>query len=81
MKKLKIIVGAILRGALLIGPGAAFGWWAWNKVPALFAILAAVGVETLFLFVFSFITVAAQARRDLKRKEKEEATAETDTDL
>lgn len=76
MKKVKIIVGAILRGALLVAPGVAFGWWAWNKAMMLIAILAAVGVETLFLFVFSFITVAIKARRDLLRKKA--AEAETD---
>jgi len=76
MKKVKIIVGSILRGALLVAPGAAFGWWAWHKVMALIAILAAVGVETLFLFVFSFIAVAAQARRDLQRKKAVEADSE-----
>ena len=76
MKKVKIIVGAILRGALLVAPGVDFGWWAWNKAMALIAILAAVGVEPLFLFVFSFITVAIKARRDLLRKKA--AEAETD---
>ena len=76
MKKVKIIVGAILRGALLVAPGVAFGWWACNKAMMLIAILAAVGVETLFLFVFSFITVAIKARRDLLRKKA--AEAETD---
>ena len=73
MKKVKIIVGAILRGALLIAPGALFGWWAWSKAAALIAILASVGVETLFLFAFSFIAVAIQARKDLKRQAAEEA--------
>ena len=80
MKKVKIIVGAILRGALLVAPGVAFGWWAWNKAMALIAILAAVGVETLFLFVFSFITGAVQARRNLRRKKAEEAEAEEGND-
>lgn len=75
MKKVKIIVSAILRGALLVAPGVAFGWWAWNKAMALIAILAAVGVETLFLFVFSFITVAVQARTDLKQKKAADAEA------
>lgn len=63
MKKVKIIVGALLRGALLLAPGAAFGWWAWPQTSALLAILAAVGVETLFLIIFSFISVAFQAWR------------------
>lgn len=76
MKKVKVIVGAILRGALLFVPGALFGWWAWSKTAALIAILAAVGVETLFLFAFSFITVAIQARKDLKRQAVEETAAE-----
>lgn len=76
MKKLRIIVGAILRGALLVAPGVAFGWWAWSSAPALIAILAAVGAETLFLFVFSFIAVAIQARSDLQSKK----AAETEDD-
>lgn len=78
MKKVKIIVGAILRGALLLAPGAAFGWWAWLNAMPLIAILAAVGVETLFLFVFSFIAVAIQARNDLRRKKETEAESEED---
>ena len=60
MKKVKIIVGAILRGALLVAPGAAFGWWAWSKAPALIAILAAVAVETMLQLLFSLIAVAHQ---------------------
>lgn len=80
MKKVKIIVSAILRGALLVAPGVAFGWWAYGKTMALIAILAAVGVETLFLFVFSFITVAVQARCDLKRKKAAEAEADEEND-
>ena len=71
MQKVKIIVGALLRFALLVAPGVAFGWWAWNKAMALIAILASVGVETLFLFVFSFIAVTVQARSDLRRKKAE----------
>lgn len=80
MKKVKIIMGAILRGALLLTPGAAFGWWAWLNAMPLIAILAAVGVETLFLFVFSFITVAVQARRDLKHKKATEAEVDEGND-
>ena len=51
MKKIKIIVSAILRGVVVLTPGATFLWWAWGKVSALFSILAAVGVETLWLFL------------------------------
>lgn len=47
---------------------------------ALITILAAVGVETLFLFVFSFITVAVQARRDLRCKKAEDAEADEGND-
>lgn len=73
MKKVKIIVGAILRGTLIIAPGAAFAWWAWNKAMALIAILAAVGVETLFLVAFTFITVAVETARKVKQPESDES--------
>lgn len=73
MKKIKIIVSAILRGALLLTPGAAFSWWAWGKAPALISILATVGVEAVFLFIFAFIVVAIRAAKDLKEKKAEES--------
>ena len=75
MKKIKIIVAAILRGVVILAPGAAFLWWAWGKVPALFSILATVGVETIYLFLFAFIIVAIKTAKDMKKKKKEEATA------
>lgn len=80
MKKMKIIVSAILRAALLVAPGAAFGWWACTRTMALIAILAAVGAEILFLFVFSIIAIAVQARCDLRRKKAEEAEANADNE-
>ena len=66
MKKVKIISGAILRSVLLLTPGIAFGWWAWNKAIALISIFAAVGLETVFLFVFSFITVTIQVWKEAR---------------
>lgn len=81
MKKVKIIAGAILRGALLLAPGAIFCSWAWGKAMALIAILASVGLEALFLLLFAFVSVAVQARRDLRRKEREEADAKTESEL
>lgn len=71
MKKIKIIVGAILRSALVIAPGIASGWWFWGKAPALIAILAAVGVEFLWLLVFSFLTIAVQTWRNHKERTEE----------
>lgn len=71
MKKIKIIVGAILRGALVVAPGIASAWWAWGKAPALIAILAAVGIEFLWLLVFSFFTVAVQTWRNRKKQTEE----------
>lgn len=73
MKKIKIIVSAILRGAILLTPGVAFSWWAWGKVPALISILASAGVEAVFLFIFAFIVVAIRAAKDLKEKKAEES--------
>lgn len=74
MKKIKIIVAAILRGVVILAPGATFLWWAWSKVAALFAILAALGVEAVFLFLFAFIIVAIRAAKDMKEKKEEKAT-------
>ncbi len=73
MKKIKIIVAAILRGIVILAPGAAFLWWTWGKVSALFSILATVGVESIYLFLFAFAVVAIRAAKDMKKK-KEEAT-------
>ncbi len=73
MKKMKVIVGAIIRGALLLAPGAAFSWWAWGKAPSLISILATVGVEAVFLFIFAFIVVAIRAAKEMKEKKAEES--------
>lgn len=64
MKKLKIIVAAIVRGALLLAPGAAYLWWIWSTVPALVAILAAVGLETLWLLAFSLVVLTISTWRE-----------------
>lgn len=74
MKKVKIIVAAVLRGIILIAPGTTFAWWAWGKVPALFSILATVGLETLYLFIYSFVVVSLKAAKDRKDKQTEEST-------
>lgn len=74
MKKIKTIVAAILRGVIILAPGAAFLWWAWSKVSALFSILATVGVETIYLFIFALVICAIRAAKDMKEK-KAEATA------
>lgn len=71
MKKIKIIVAAILRGALLVIPGTAFAVWQWGKVSTLVNILAAVGLETVFLLIFSFIVVAIRVARDEAKKKEE----------
>lgn len=63
MKRIKVIVAAIIRGSLLIAPGAAFSVWQWGKVAALVNVLAAVGVEALFLCLYGFIAVAVDVAR------------------
>lgn len=74
MKKIKIIVAAILRGVVILAPGATFLWWAWGKVSALFAILASIGVETIYLFLFALVICAIRAAKDMKEKKEEKAT-------
>lgn len=73
MKKIKVIVAAILRGALIMAPGAAFLWWAWGKVPALFSILAAGGLESLYLLLFSIVILGVRGAREIRDKKEEES--------
>jgi len=77
MRKLKIIVAAILRGSLVLAPGAVYLWWLWGKVAALVAILAAIGLETLWAIVFSFVVLTIKAWRDQRKETK---AAEKDTE-
>lgn len=70
MRKLKIIVAAIIRGSLVLAPGAVYLWWLWGKVAALVAILAAIGLETLWAIVFSFVVLAIKAWRDQRKEVK-----------
>lgn len=74
MKRIKFIVAAIVRGTLLISPGTAFAVWQWGKVSALVNILAAVGLETLFLIVFAYFKVL----NDLARKKNEQESTAPD---
>lgn len=73
MKKIKTIVAAILRGIVILAPGAAFLWWGWGKVSALFSILATVGVETIYLFLFALVICAIRAAKDMKEKKAVES--------
>lgn len=52
---------------------AATLWWACGKVAALFSILAAVGVEAVYLFLFTFIILAIRAAKDMKGKKATES--------
>lgn len=63
MKKIKLILAAIIRATILIAPGVAFALWQWSKVPAFIDLLAAVGLEVIFLFVFAFFKVAIDVAR------------------
>lgn len=80
MKKLRIFVAAVIRGALLLSPGVAFSIWQWHSTTALINILAAVGLETLFLLAFVFISVIGKAvQKNIKdNNENEDATAEAE---
>lgn len=66
MKKFKIIA-AIVRGILLLIPGAVAGWWFRDKAPAYIFIPAALFIEVVFLIAVSFlITLAASVKARLK---------------
>ena len=80
MKKIKIFVAAVVRGALLLAPGAIFYFWQWGKVSALVNILAAVGLETLFLLVFSFVALAVAGKQLKSSPEQNVDDAETETE-
>lgn len=66
MKKLKVLASAILRGAIIVAPGIAFGAWAWGKAMALISILAAVGVEAVWLLMLVLPVALIEARKGKK---------------
>jgi EamA domain-containing membrane protein RarD len=66
MKKVKAIMGAVVRSALLLSPGVGFGFYAWNKATALISVMSALGLETIFLIAFSLAIVTRQVIRDKK---------------
>lgn len=68
MKKLRIFAAAVIRGALLLTPGVAFSIWQWHSTTALINILAAVGLETLFLLIFSYLGKLGDFQRGLERR-------------
>lgn len=70
MRKLRFVIAAVVRIALLLVPGAAFLWWAWPRVPALFSVLAAIGVEAVWLLVFAYVAVAVTMARNRVRNRK-----------
>lgn len=76
MKKLKTIAAAIVRAALLLSPGIAFAVWCWQMLHPVINILAAVGLETLFLLVFVFISVTVQAYKADKAEKAAQAENE-----
>lgn len=68
MKKIKNIVGAILRGVLVLAPGVVFLWWLWGKVAAFVAILASFGLEMLWAIVITFILAVIEACHERRKK-------------
>lgn len=67
MKKLKRIVGVILRSAFYLAPSVGFALWQWHQCKLLINILAAVGVESLFLTVCLICRVAWQIGKTAAR--------------
>lgn len=75
MKKLKNIIGVILRIFAVLLPGLFTGFGLWKIHGALVTILAALGVEFIWAaFLTVAITVAAQIKAQIElRKEKGDA--------
>ncbi len=75
MKKLKNIVGVILRLLAVLLPGLFTGFALWKSHGALVTILAALGVEFIWAAFLTFaITVSAQIKAQIElRKEKADA--------
>lgn len=75
MKKLKNVVGVILRLFAVLLPGLFTGFALWKIHGALVTILAALGVEFIWAAFLTFaITVAAQIKAQIElRKEKADA--------
>ena len=78
MKKLKRIVGAILRIAFYLAPGVGFALWQWHQCKPLINILAAVGVESLFLTVCLICRVAWQVAKTSAQEEKNKTAIEVE---
>lgn len=77
MKKLKLILRAILRASLLLLPGIAAGFYSWPLAPALIAIMAAMGVELIFLIVWAISSVFIQAYKDEMKKRPQTDSIDT----
>ena len=60
----------------MLSPGIAFAVWTWSSLDPLINILAAVGLETLFLLVFVFVSITIQAYRIDKADKEAEAGEE-----
>ena len=75
MKRLKNIVGVIMRLFAVLLPGIVTGFALWKIHCALLTILAALGVEFIWAAFLTFaITVAGQIKAQIElRKEKADA--------
>ena len=81
MKKIKIFTAAVVRGALILAPGVIFFFWQWGKVSSLVNILAAVGLETLFLLVFSVVKVGIDVARKQSKSSPEQNSDDAETEV
>lgn len=68
MKIVKNIMGALLRGALVLAPGAVLLWWLWGKVASFVAIQASFGLEMLWAIVITFILAVIEDCHERRKK-------------
>lgn len=67
MKKLRFIAASILRGVLLLLPGLAFAALEWCKAETYIIILAAIGLEGIFLCIYSFLSLAVATAKERRK--------------
>lgn len=80
MKKIKMFFILILNLFTIFAPGVALGWCAWQHTSPLWAILAALGGEMVWLAVLAFLAVIKRVLREMRKETSDSSQEATDYD-